>query len=1244
MKKLFTFVLAAFAFAACTQNEVEELTANRVALPETITVGFEGGDTRIELNEACKTVWTANDEVSVFFLSDANQLWQYQGETGERTGTLKCVDRGVAGEKMQRVVVAYPYNDQYVVNTDTYNLYASLPAVQSYKEGSYGAEGNIMVAQSEFTQFSLKSVCGWLRIELTGEGQKVDNITLRGNAEEQVAGLIYVDTATAEATLASEMGEASDEEEVGGVGGGLEFDETIFTEVTLDCGSGIVLGEEATEFYIALLPQTFEKGITVVVNYADAGPQTIVRDSSITISRNHISPIKSEAEGSIISKILYTATAKVEPYKPDAFNVTTLSNEWDSTTGEGVITFDGELTTIGGYAFYGCGSLTSVTIPDSVTTIEDSVFKKCSSLTSVTIPDSVTTIGYEVCYDCDSLTSVTIPDSVTIIKDHAFWDCGVLTSVTIGDSVTSIGSYAFQYCSSLTSVTIGDNVTSIGSYAFSGCSSLRSVTIPNGVTTIGASAFHNCSILKSVYCMATTPPAGGSDMINTMVSGYKIYVPAESVARYKAADFWSDHADNIERYDFDDTTTISYSTTDGLVANVNLPIVSHTYNNGIGEVTFYGNGIIPAAAFNSCSNLSSVTIPDNITEIGRSAFSDCISLISVTIPNSVTTIDDSAFYNCDILTSVSIGDNVTTIGEYAFYACSNLTSVYCKPTTPPSLGTYAFKDYTWELGYINIDCAIYVSTDSVEAYKAATNWSDYAANIASYSFDKEIVPANQLCYTATKKVEPYDPTAFNVSIISNEWDETTGKGIITFDGELTTIGEEAFYGCLDLSSIAIPDGVTTIGDVAFGSCINLISVTISNGVTTIGNSAFHGCNNLTSATIPSRVTTIGGYAFGYCSNLTSVAIPDSVTAVGGYAFDGCSSVTSITIGNSVTTIEDYTFRSCSSLTSLTIGNSVTTIGKGAFYDCDILTDLTIPNSVTTIGDSAFCSCDNLTSVTISNNVTSIGDQAFGWCGSLTNINIPDGITTIGEMAFYNCSSLTSVTIPDSVTSIGGDAFYNCSRLSSVYCKATTPPTTYFSIFFNNASGRKIYVPAESVGAYKTAEFWSEYSADIIGYDFETGEIVDTYNSKILYTATEKIASKESFDVAILSHEWDSTTGEGVITFNGKLTTIKYAAFIVNDYNNSCANLTSITIPDSVTSIGEMAFYNCSNLSAVYCEPVTPPTASMDNGYWFAFDFNAAERKIYVPAESVKAYKAADGWSEYAANIVGYDFETGEVVE
>ena len=132
---------------------------------------------------------------------------------------------------------------------------------------------------------------------------------------------------------------------------------------------------------------------------------------------------------------------------------------------------------------------------------------------------------------------------------------------------------------------------------------------------------------------------------------------------------------------------------------------------------------------------------------------------------------------------------------------------------------------------------------------------------------------------------------------------------------------------------------------------------------------------------------------------------------------------------------------------------------------------------------AFSHCTSLTSVTIPDSVTSIGEYAFSSCTSLTSVTIPDSVTSIGNNAFYNCTSLTSVTIGNSVTSIGHGAFTRCTSLKEVYCKAATPPAVRNDMFSYNASGRKIYVPRESVEAYKSAKYWSDYASEIEGYDF-----------------------------------------------------------------------------------------------------------------------------------------------------------------
>ena len=511
-------------------------------------------------------------------------------------------------------------------------------------------------------------------------------------------------------------------------------------------------------------------------------------------------------------------------------------------------------------------------------------------------------------------------------------------------------------------------------------------------------------------------------------------------------------------------------------------------------------------------------------------------------------------------------------------------------------------------------------------------------------------PSNEIWYTngsTTKPTTPNKTYVFGANIISNTYSEDSERWIIKFDGDVTTIGDEAFAYRDSLTSVTIGDSVTSIGEGAFWCCSSLTNVTIGDGVATIGERAFEGCSSLTSVTIPDNVTTIGDYAFVDCSSLTSITIPDSVTTIGDYAFCYCRRLTSVIIPDSVTTIGERAFSGCSSLTKFNgkfasedgrcliidgtlnsfapagltkynIPASVTTIGERAFSGCISLTSVTIPDSVTTIGDGAFGYCSYLTSVTIPDSVTTIGDGAFEGCICLTSVTIPDSVTTIGDFAFYECSGLISITIPDSVTTIEDAAFQGCIRITSVYitdlsawCKidfddSYANPLCYgASLYLNNELVMDLVLPSD-VTEIKTMTFWSCRSLTSV-------------------TIPNSVTTIGGFAFFYC----DSLTS---VIIPDSVTTIGVQAF------SWCISLTSVIIPDSVTTIGGGAFWECSSLTSVYCKAVTPPTAVLyDDGYWYTFDYNASGRKIYVPTESVEAYKSAEGWSSYADAIVGYDF-------
>lgn len=302
--------------------------------------------------------------------------------------------------------------------------------------------------------------------------------------------------------------------------------------------------------------------------------------------------------------------------------------------------------------------------------------------------------------------------------------------------------------------------------------------------------------------------------------------------------------------------------------------------------------------------------------------------------------------------------------------------------------------------------------------------NDYSVNISVIQEYNTSIKNNEIWYTSStgKSVAPSTTDAFGANIVSNTY--RNGKGVITFDDEVTQIGAKAYVNSMTLTSITLPNSVTSIGDNAFENCISLTSVTIPNSVASIGRCAFVWCFSLADVTIPDSITSIKAQTFFQCEALKSITIPESVTSIGDQVFVGCVSLSAF-------------------------------YGKFASDDNRCL-----------IVDGAL--------------------NSFAPAG-ITEYTIPEEVTSIGD-SFAFCDYLQSVVIPDGVTAINRCAFYRCSSLVNVYCKPKTPPTATTSYgdwiaFDSNASGRIIYVPTESVSAYKSAEYWSGYADYIVGYDF-----------------------------------------------------------------------------------------------------------------------------------------------------------------
>lgn len=747
-KQLFGLMTILTIFNACQKNEIS------VSLPEEVTIHatIEDKDaTKTIMDESNNILWSESDQIIAFMKSSYGHTYQVKPSfVGKSYADFSMVSSGngndlSAGNEWEHNVVYYPYSEniECLKSGANYALEVNLPAEQTYVPDSFANGSMAMVAVSENNNITFKNVLGGIKLQLKGT-QKVTSIKIEGKNNEKLSGTAVV-TAYTDGTKPT-----------------ISMSSSASTSVTLNCKDGVQLNEStATNFIISLPPVGFITGFNVIITDSENNTITLETHETNTILRSSLLKMPvvdiddknssdNEAEEYItfedpVAKIVclnkYDSNGDGQLSLSEVSTIESIDRFFFGEYAEAVKSFNElkyftSLKKLDYCEFEGCVNLKSITLPKNLETIGYQSFYNCKKLEKIIIPNSVNWIGQSAFGYCQSLTDVIIPDNVTAIYAAAFSDCSKLSYVKIGNGVKEISSTTFGWCNELSKVEFGLNIESIERDAFlmTGSGKIKDVVVADlgkwikvkfentysSPTIFGANLWEGDKLVTK--CIIP------NDVVNVGValkgcSSIEEIIISDGVLIIKDEAFLG--CSNLTKVKIgNDVVTVG---NDVFWNCSQLSSFEGKFASADGRCLVIDNEL----RYHASAGLTEYTIPKGINSISYQAFSNLTGPDKVIIGNDVEAIAMMAFYGSGVK-EIVIKDNVKTIGEEAF-AWTNLETVYCESQIPP---TAEFNSISWHAFYNTKLKYIYVPSESIDAYKTASGWKDYADYIRAYDFAK----------------------------------------------------------------------------------------------------------------------------------------------------------------------------------------------------------------------------------------------------------------------------------------------------------------------------------------------------------------------------------------------------------------------------------------------------------------------------------------------------------------------------